>query len=379
MVIRNTVGITGANDKGDVAMVQGCLKLISDTSTSRPYLAGKIDGLWGAKTSAALIGFQQAFTLTDQNLGQGTISPAGATITGLTAQLPASDRNLLTLSGIPLVYKEPAGLTGITAAKSEIDTSALQTSLKTKIKDLIDRMYRQHKIVLKIAGDGGRRDFASQARVPVNRTAAGPGESNHQWGAGVDLGVDKFTWLKNDGSFHRDAPWLNELARSGPRGAAEQIWRLRDNIARNQVGGLYTIRTERVHLQSYDSSAVNPVLSLTTLLDSQSRWKWSGRWVRGKSIGKNDFNPYRCDRGGVHGQMVEVGDMRQIWAGNAPVTKASIEKAGWVRPAPGGSLGSTGQAASLPITDADVASVQARLKAILVKADLDWQNWRPRI
>ena len=72
-----------------------------------------------------------------------------------------------------------------------------------------------------------------------------------------------------------------------------------------------------------------------------------------------------------------VGTTNQIWAGNATVTAAEIQSAGWVRPAPLGGPPGTPRAATPPITPADVAAVRASLQADFQAADRGWARWAP--
>ena len=194
--IVGSIGTTKTNSLSDVAIVQTCLNLIK-TDAGTPFLSGGIDGKWGKNTKAAIVAFQAKHTK-DANLGEGVMLGGGATIKKMASLLPAGKTNLRALPGQGLVYIAGSA-NALAQAKLKTSTSTITAPLKLSINNVIQSMYDTHGIVLALAPLGARRTFAEQAGLEVGASKAGPGESNHQWGNGADLGFVPLQWFRGNG------------------------------------------------------------------------------------------------------------------------------------------------------------------------------------
>ena len=371
-MIRGSVGTTGTNDKGDVAVVQAYLRLLKHGNS--PFLNGTIDGVFGKKTKAAISAFQACHSPTNRS-AQGSIKLGDGTVAAIERVSLAKLGRLRSLPGIAVVYKE-ASTSSVANSKRQISNLELDASFKLLVIQLVERMHRSHGLTLGVTRDGGRRSFQDQADIKFSATSAGPGESNHQWGHAVDLGFAGLEFYDRSAKLHKDNWWLSRLQRTGHRNAMG-FWDARNKIATN-IGIDNIGANDLIHLRSRTSGSANGARSLIALLDKQSKWSWSRTHVK-KTIGSNTFNTFNCDLGGH--TKVDVGNTREIWAGKATVTKAKLLASGWKKagPATGGpALGAIASASSTAsITDADVADVKQRLQKILISADADWKSWTP--
>jgi hypothetical protein len=198
-----------------------------------------------------------------------------------------------------------------------------------------------------VTDSGWRRSFAEQAALNPKSTKAGPGESNHNFGRAVDLGFSDLRWVQGNGTIRTDNDWLMGLAAVSAV-KANAFWDARDAIALKPPIGLFRLQFERIHLQSFDDATVSMTKSLAALLTAVGTMKWERR--------------YKCDLGGG-GALFSVGDAKQIWAGNATVSKAEIAAAKGVK--------------ASTITAKDVADTKKALKADFEAAETNWKKWVP--
>lgn len=112
------------------------------------------------------------------------------------------------------------------------------------------------------------------------------------------------------------------------------LWDARDAIALTPPFSLYRLSIERIHLQSYDQNSASASRSLAALLNLVGTMKWSASYKSNLGTGK---------------QLFPVGTAKQIWAGNATVSKAELAKAKGV--------------AVATITAKDIKAMQIALKA----------------
>jgi len=387
--ISGLVGSLKANNKSDVAIVQTCLKLIK-TSAGSPFLSGSIDGSFGKNTKAAIVAFQDKYT-GDANVGAGIMGAGGATIKKMASLLPIGKKDLRALPGQSRVYIAGSP-NALAQSKLKISTTALTPSFKLSINAVIQSMYDKHKVVLGLAVKGGRRTFAQQAALSSAVTKAGPGESNHQWGNGADLGFVGLQWFKGNGALVTDDTWLENL-RKTQYSHYIKFWDVRDAVATKPPNNLFTIRTlELIHLQAYSNSNYSASRSLAAHLTNVGDWTWSA--IPGGP------NRYACNLGGANNVVVDCGSAKKIFQGNASITAKEIETAGWIRPtslasaaaellddidvkpSPIGMFGAAAPtpppaSASLPITAADIAAVKLALQANFTEAEARWKEWKP--
>lgn len=356
-VITGSVGEGAVNKTHDVALVQAMLRIVKNAKGS-PYLGGHYDGAYGGVTKNAITSFQNdnAKTIQAGQKGKeklGVVDASGATIAALSAALPATHKELRIVPNTKTVYLEGAQADAQTSANAIRNDAEFEASFKTLLAKLVDAMYANHKIVLKLTPTGRRRTFAQQA-AEVN-TKAGPGESNHNFGRAADIGFKGFRWIQGDGTISKpDADWLNTLE-AASAAKANALWDARDAIAKTLP--LFRLNFERVHLQLYDQSTFSNINSLVKLLNNKGKMKWD--------------KGYKCDFG-LGGALYPVGTAKQIWAGTATVTKANLAVALTAKEAAAKSKKVFKEA---DITQKQIGDMQKALKADFEAADTNWVKW----
>jgi hypothetical protein len=351
--------------------------VLIDKSTGQPYLHGKIDGSHGPITQSAIDAFQRDHGGDRVPIAAGVITPGGATISAMSALLPADRSDLRVLPGQRVVYVGRPLAEATAAAQAIRANASLRKAFRNRVAQLVETMHTRHGIVLTLTPTGGRRSFAQQARILPPRSYAGPGESNHNYGNAVDIGFNNTVWLRRNGRAVTDDHWLNQMERN-ERTAQIAFWDARDAIALHAPINLFRLRIERIHLQDFNDTTTSAGRSLAAHLSAVGAWNWqTGRYDRARK----DWH-YACDLGGAAGVFVEVGTANQIWAGNATVTAAEITRTGWRRSGP--AVDAAHQpgdptpvaAATPPVSAADIAVVQRALQADFQAADREWARWR---
>ena len=114
---------------------------------------------------------------------------------------------------------------------------------------------------------------------------------------------------------------------------------------------------ERIHLQLYDQSTFSNHRSLATLLTLVGKTKWAVGY-------KSDF--------GLGGAQYSVGTAKQIWAGNASVSKAELAAA---MNASAAAKKAKKTYAVADIKTQQVIDMQKTLKADFQAADTNWIKW----
>ena len=355
-VITNSVGDGAVNKIHDVALVQAMLRIVKNAKGS-PYLGGHYDGAYGGITKNAIIAFQNdnAKTIQVGKVGKeklGVVNVGGATITALSTALPATHKELRIIHNTKTVYLEGAQADAQASATAIRNDAEFEATFKTLLAKLVDTMYADHKIVLKLTPTGRRRTFAQQA-AEVN-TKAGPGESNHNFGRAADIGFKSFRWIQGDGAIKTDADWLNALEAANAA-KASALWDARDAIAKTLP--LFPLKFERVHLQLYDQATFSNVNSLVKLLNTVGKMQWAAR--------------YKCDFG-LGGALYPVGTAKQIWAGTATLTKTDLAAALTAKEAAAKSKKVFKEA---DITQKQISEMQKALKADFEAADTHWVKW----
>jgi len=350
--ITGSVGEGAANKTHDVALVQVMLRVVKNAKGAA-YLSGNYDGVYGKVTKSAIIAFQtdnakvvQAGTKGKET--SGVVAVGGLTFATLAAALPATHKELRIIPNTKTVYLEGAAADAAASATAIRGDAEFENTFKTHLASLVDTMYADHRIVLWITPTGRRRTFAQQA-AEVN-TNAGPGESNHNFGRASDIGFRGFTWVQGDGTLKKDADWLNALE-GATAAKANALWDARDAIAAKLP--LYRLQFERVHLQLYDQATFNNQRSLVKLLNTVGKAKWE--------------TGYQCDFG-LGAALYQVGTAKQIWAGNATVSKADLAKAL--------STKTKKLVKDTDIKAQQIADTQKALKADFESADTHWVKWQ---
>ncbi len=291
--ITGMVGAGQANTRHDVALVQAMLKFIV-TATGQSYLSGSIDGSYGSVTQAAINAFQADHGGDQAPVAAGVIGPGGNTLLMMNGLLPADRSDLRVLSGQRVVYRgRPVGDAVASSQAIRLNLS-LRAPFRARVAQLVTDMHSRHHLVLSVTPTGGRRTFAEQAAILPPRSYAGPGESNHNFGNAVDLGFNRTTWFRRDGTAVTDNHWLTTLE-NYEAGAATAFWDARDAIALVPPTNLFRLRFERIHLQDFDNATASMGRSLAAHLTAIGRWGWrTGHYNRGA----RDW-VYACNLGGV--------------------------------------------------------------------------------
>ncbi len=354
--IKKSVGEGAVNQSHDVALVQAMLKIVKNAKGSA-YLGANYDGSYGGVTKSAIIAFQKdnAKTIDAGAKGKealGVVDPGAATVKALAAALPATHKELRIIPGTKTVYLEGA-LADANASAAAIRSDAeFETTFKGLLAKLVDQMFTEHKIVLKITPTGRRRTFAQQAAETA--TKAGPGESNHNFGRASDIGFKGFKWVQGDGTIKQDADWLNALETANAA-KANALWDARDAIAKTLP--LFRLNFERVHLQLFDQATFSNINSLVKLLNTVGKMKWEAGY-------KSDF--------GLGGAMYSVGTAKQVWAGTATFSKGDLAKALTAKEI---AAKSKKVFKDTDITAKMVSEMQKSLKGDFESADTNWVKW----
>jgi len=365
--IKDTVGEGGKNAVHDVALVQAMLRVVKNAKGAA-YLGGVYDGAYGPQTKAAIIALQ-----TDHKLaaapgkapapGQdkhAIASPGGPTVNKLTASLPATHAKMRIIENTKTVYLEGEAADATASQGKVAAHPELEVSFRANVARLVELMYATHKIVLSVAPSGARRTFQQQADLSPGVTKAGPGESNHNFGRAVDIGPNNLKWLQGDGAIVKDDWWMNKLSKVSSA-KATAFWLARDAVADGASLNLFRIGAwDRPHLQSFSDANVSMSRSLAALLTAVGKTKWVSAPASPNHY-KSDF--------GLGGTTYDVGTAKQIWAGNATVTKAMLADAQ--------SAKFKKVVKEADIKDADIATLKQQLKADFEAADAKWTKWNP--
>lgn len=387
--LTGTVGDKGVNARHDVALVQAMLALTQRPARLDPgrakYLS-LIDGDCGKGTQAAIRQFQndQVFVGPAGNALQavpgataGRVAPGDPTWTKLRAALPAEYSDLRALNGSKTVYVA-ATAEQASASVARVAQMTFGAAFRTLVIGLVGRIHSRHGIAIAVCREGDRRSFQTQYELLTSGrgvTHAGPGESNHNFGQGVDLGFANLRWLRPDARVvENEDAWLHQLdPQQRVTGEALFFWDvlrsegLQTGMHRGPLG-------DRPHLQAWPDAGIDMAARLADLLTRAGNMRWTGRNQR-----------YQCDLG-FGGRFFDAGSAAQVWGGQATITVATLMQAraqavarldsaamlvrvGALQPAASGTAAVTAQ---------DVAAMQAALRADFVAADAGWQHWRVR-
>lgn len=380
-LIAGSVGKNGRNFVSDVALVQAILlkmqRLPTRTASTGPYLSS-YDGICGNATNNAIRAFQDEHVFVSADGGQcvanpnataGLVAPSDATWKRLVEKIPKEFADLRVVEGGKTVY--------IAATDAQLQRKINATNVLTfgpafrfKVINCINRMYNLHGIAIGVCVQGDRRDFQTQYGLLTSGrgvTNAGPGESNHNFGMGVDLGFEGLRWLHEDGTIvENETSWLHRL---DPRqvlvAEALRFWdALRSAGTSATVGMFHGPIKDRPHLQNWDDAGVDMASRLADLLTRSGSMRWSGRRQR-----------YQCDFG-LHADLFDVGTAAQIWNRQATVTIDVLTRA-WTAAVARVSQQRPPQQAP-KITQADVIAMQQELRHQFELADANWQSWTAR-
>jgi hypothetical protein len=372
-ILSGSVGLDGINNAADVAVVQAMLR-VSKNPKNQPYVSFPYDGLLspGGATFKAIQALQRDYpaTIATPPDVSGKIQPTGLTISTLAELATHKGMMAIILNGRPLVYlagSEAAVQTNI--ARVNADTH-FRPDFKMKLASLMRQMYDTYKMVLLVIPDedhGGFRSFAEQ-RVLMDKivkgkhvTKSGPGESNHNFGNGADVGFLDFTWVKGSGEVDKTYYWLNSLEDVQPN-TANEMWMVRNRLTLlfpSQLAG------DMAHLQTFDDGKVSMVKSLAFLLSKCGRMYWDYK------AGSYHSNFGLADST----TLFPVGNAKDIWDGKVNVSEKSfataLNEAIKRREAAGGKLPDYEEHILQKVLEKRPADVKEFKPADIKKADCD--------
>jgi hypothetical protein len=406
-----------SNKKHDVVLVQVLLKVVKHPKSKAPFYTGSLDGAYGGGTKAAIVAFQNAFSLVaaakpavapvpagaKSSIGNlvtgavagavagamavasafadkpGLIQPGGATFKKLVEQAIAVNADYGLLRALPetkFAYIEMTDA-DLAARIKTLTDKELESTFRDKVLALVRKTFTTHKIALAGWGDlSYRRSFADQAKVLAAGTSqAGPGESNHQFGQALDVGFVGLKYIKDNGTIgtvRNENNFDSELhgwQRVALYKARNDIW----EKPPQGTGTLFRIRlkggdNDPNHYQNFnqfpdlypDDVKVDIRRSLADHLTHVSGMTWESK----------GGGTLACDLG-LGGATVDVGSPSKIWAGNAGLTRHEYLTL----------LNAQRARSKLPaLKDSDVKKADfdkafASLKAAFEAADTRWSEW----
>jgi hypothetical protein len=286
----------------------------------QPYATFNYDGTFspGGATFKAIQAFQTDHkTLTGPPPEtSGKIDPNSRTFKKLVELLPATHKELMTIENLKFVY-----LPGTEGAKAVSEAqvngeSKFVADFKTPLAKLIRDFYAKYKIVLSVVqGSGSYRTFAQQRAIMDSEgsTNAGPGESNHNWGNGADLGFKGFQWIGGSGDIVTDDEWLQKLSPAKPQVFTE-LWKLRNALTTLHRSGK---QNDLIHIQTFSDANVSMGKSLAKLMSECGRMYWSF-----------DGGVYKCNFGlADKTEHFSIGSAKNIWDKKVNISEPHLAKA----------------------------------------------------
>ncbi|MGD9589349.1 MAG: hypothetical protein AB7Q37_00190 [Pyrinomonadaceae bacterium] len=329
--LTGNVGAGGLNRKHDVSLIQAMLRVIKNPK-GQPYASFSYDGTCSptGATVAAIKALQNDHKI---NSGPplesaGKIEINGKTFKKMVELLPASHKEIAALEDHKVVYLKGSQAEANAAAARVTSDPKFLDDFKIKLAMLINNFYKKYGIVLSVMEDkynGGFRTFQQQRdlmdRVENGQsvTNAGPGESNHNWGNGADVGFQGLKVLKGDGSIVKhtgtptgDSPWLHQLEAIDST-AATKLWNLRNaetTLHRSAKAG------DMGHLQSFSDAQISMGTSLAKHMNKEGSMWWEYKQ-----------GAYWCNYGlADENTKFKLGSAKKIWDNRAD-SKVNVDEA----------------------------------------------------
>ncbi len=307
IILSGSVGIGGTNLKSDILKVQvalnqrlhlipGIQKLAEDRSLGENPAK--------SKTVAAIRVFQKK--IVGMSIPDGVIDKKGRTIDKINSTGTPLGK-LTTFPGTKFSYRK----TNITLTTCFATLpKELRPAFKKHIKKIIREMhnlgiafgaYKKYK--------AGYRSFQTQYDLKTKKskkfiTNAGPGESFHNYGLAVDLGV--INWVDKNGKSYNTDFWLGSMDKiSGYKGFSSKIWKKRNSSGLNKV---YSLKREIIHLQGV-TARTNGRSSLAKCLNKAATGS-----MFSYQRGPNKSRTYQC-KISKKAKWVNIGTAEELWAG----------------------------------------------------------------
>lgn len=329
--LTGNVGAGALNRKHDVSLIQAMLRVIKNPK-GQPYATFSYDGT--CSPTGATVNAIKAFQNDHKtNAGPpvetaGKIEINGKTFQKMIELLPATHKDIAALENHKIVYLKGTQAEASAAATRVTSDPKFLDGFKIKLALLINNFYKKYGIVLSVMEDkynGGFRTFQQQRDLmdrvengqPV--TNAGPGESNHNWGNGADVGFQGLKVLKGDGSIVKhagtpigDSPWLHQTEAIDST-AATQLWNLRNaetTLHRSAKAG------DMGHLQSFSDAQISMGTSLAEHMNEEGCMWWEYKQ-----------GAYWCNYGlADKNTKFKLGSAKKIWD-NQPGSKVNVDEA----------------------------------------------------
>ena len=300
--IKKGVGDGAKNAADDAALVQVMLVLAKNPA-GKGYLP-TYDGVAGKHTKEAIVAFQldqkliakapapakaghpahpaggghkAVYVPAVAEAVPGVVNPNDPTLAKLLALIPPDFADMRVLPGGKTVYL-PADEATMKANQDAIksEKSGFTPDFRDKVSLLVETLWKETKIVVQIAGEDGKgRDFEAQYQLTFKKTKAGkavthagPGESNHNFGRGVDLGFDSLQWVRPNGEVvsNEDA-WMHKLdPHQSIAGEAGRFWALlRESATKPPVDLHRGPEWDHPHLQAWADAKIDMATRLASL------------------------------------------------------------------------------------------------------------------
>ena len=180
----------------------------------------------------------------------------------------------------------------------------LRPGFRTKITTAITAM---HKIGFAFGvwerPKAGYRTFQQQHTIDPSKTKAGPGESFHNYGCAVDLGV--LQWVDEEGKVYEKDFWLGRMDAIGKyKGFSAKIWAKRNSVCPN---GVHALSWETIHLQGVPANTSGRSV-LVKCLNKAAQDTGDTDWQYRVGSGKN----YDCNLGDNQ-KWTNVGTAKNMW------------------------------------------------------------------
>ncbi len=173
-------------------------------------------------------------------------------------------------------------------------------------ENIITVIKEMHKLGIALGAPNkykaGYRTFKQQFDLPANVTKAGPGESFHNYGLAVDLGI--IDWVDLAGKNHSDF-WFGTMdSMKQYKGFSSKIWSKRNEFIGKDI---HKLSWEIIHLQSLPASTSGRSALVAYLneaaKDSSMRYR------------KSSGNTYECQLS-KEGKWINIGSAKDLWSGN---------------------------------------------------------------
>ena len=281
---------------------------------------GNIDGDFGDKTKRAVIDFQKAAAEKKRMKKDKTFIDVKEVLSGYSEGVFNKNckeemdkwlqngyvlpQDYLTFPGTNFKYKK-------TEKTYQDCIGTLPSQLRSNFKKNIEKIIKEmHDLGFALgvmeSAKAGYRTFQTQNDIDPTKTKAGPGESFHNYGLAVDLGV--LNWVDDEGQSYNDF-WLGKMnAIEKYKGFSAKIWQKRNSFCGSNV---HSLSFETIHLQGVPKdksgrSALVECLNKAAANLNDSSWKYK----------KASNKKYECNLGTAN-TWKNVGTAKQMWSENA--------------------------------------------------------------